>query len=196
MFDLIRDTKQMLQENYSSGHSFLISQESHLFFASPEKQIINKTVNVSDGFADLRRAIKKADPRFTLHDTTPSELTAKTTIPVAIFLFTKEETSLTFYKNLAKAIDTRLAKAKLIDAARIEKENTWDAFFKNNAPKWVVAEGEALQDSFHAKQFLQKNSSYFGKAQLISLYPCHIYLSDAATKKTLWEILCHTLQSS
>lgn len=114
-----------------------------------------------------------------------------------ILLACKQDTeTIEFLKVLAKAINTHLAKAKIIPAERLEKEGVWDIFLKKNTFRLIVA-SEGLEQLKGLMSFYRgsptQNAHFLDQTPLLPLLSASVY-KQLDKKAEAWKTLCQILK--
>jgi len=144
---------------------------------------------------EIQSALQKLLPSLRLTQTIPDDQTAKKTsnlwkekiegIDVVLLALSQDGETLELLKSLAKAIDNRLGKAKIILAERLETTQNWDLFFEANSFRLVIL-SEGIENYKHLPPFLNN-------LQSLSLLHPAVY-KQIEQKATLWKTLCQKLQ--
>ncbi|HEY2810863.1 MAG TPA: hypothetical protein VGJ00_05700 [Rhabdochlamydiaceae bacterium] len=119
-------------------------------------------------------------------------------IDVVVIACEKDEETLSLIKNLSKSIDQKLAKAKILSADRLEKEERWDLFLAKNNPKLILATAgfSHLKNALRYCTFKPVTSErLFGAYPLIILAPAAVYAQTPKEKITLWNQICSLLKA-
>lgn len=111
----------------------------------------------------------------------------KINAPVILLSFGEEEEELTYLKNLAKAIHTRLKGAKILDGYAFEKEKRWETLFRVNAFELILVTQKGLGKTELFKALVEE-PSFAVKTPLFILTPP--IMQD---KVGLWKKICHQL---
>jgi hypothetical protein len=118
--------------------------------------------------------------------------------PVVILSFGHSGAQLSFLKQLARAIDTRLLPTKIIDGQRLEREKKWDLFLADPGLKWILAPEQELAN-FPALLCLYRelpatSERFLGNTPLLLLPPAARFLQHPEEKRALWNTLCRLLK--
>ncbi len=173
---------------------------------SPTAVFRVKEPSDKDGFAQIKRTLLRAAPAVRLIEEVPDDSAAKRVanawkekIPDAQVVLLACETdadTLELLKSLGKAIDQNLAKAKILPAEKMERENRWDLFLQKNQFRLIIA-SDGLQKLSHLMRFYKAlpatSESYLDKTPLLALSPASVYKSLEA-KAHLWKTLCQMLK--
>ncbi len=151
----------------------------------------------------IRSLLGKIAPSLSLAELVPEDHTAKKVlssyqenlgqVDVVLISFEQDEATLNLLKNLAKAIDQKLGKAKLIAGARLEREKRWDTFLEQNPVKLIIATAGIS----HFNEIMRYYSghpatgeAYLGKIPLLTLQEASAYDQPQENKAALWKHLC------
>jgi len=173
----------------------------------PSPQLVPRPA--ADPMNDLRALIASSAPAFRLKDQIPSDAPAKKiaglwqeelhTMAAAVLAFGQTGAELEFLHNVAKAVNSLLVPAKLIDASRFEKENKWDLFLQSAGLKCVIAPPFESWKGSKLSAFYRENpaagSFSLQNAPLLLLQPVKLYLKNPDMKKGLWTSLVSQLSS-
>lgn len=107
---------------------------------------------------------------------------------VVILSFGEKEEQLTYLKNLAKAIHTRLKPTKILDGNSLEKEKRWETLFLVNSFELVIVQETGLLKTQELKRIVE-NPAFCAKTQLIVLTPDLV-----KDKASLWKKICHMVK--
>jgi hypothetical protein len=143
--------------------------------------------NISSHFPELSHIDKPPD------DAQAKESSARwkksqVTAYVVLLSFGEKEEQLTYLKNLAKAIHTRLKPTKILDGISLEKEKRWETLFLVNSFELVIVPEAGLLKTQELKRIVE-NPVFTAKTQLIILTPA--LMQD---KAALWKKVCHMLK--
>ena len=157
-------------------------------------------------FDQIKTALQKVAPHFSLIDEVPDDAIAKKVasswkekipdVDVVLLACQMDSETLEFLKSLGKAIDTHLAKAKIIPADKLEKEGRWDLFLQKNSFRLIVASQgmEALKGLMSFYHAIPSQSRVFlDKIPLLALEETAVYKS-IDHKAILWKTLCQLLK--
>ncbi len=168
-----------------------------------EKPASSKVLPEPEG---IQAMLKKIAPGITLANEVPDDAKARkiasgwkdkiTDAQVVLLACENDGETLELLKNLAKAIDTHLAKAKIVPAESLEKEKRWDLFLQKNALKLIVA-SDGMKHLSELMQFyrgvLNKPEAFLDKIPLLVLAPAATYKS-IEQKASLWKTLSQMLK--
>ncbi len=104
--------------------------------------------------------------------------------------------TLDFLKTLAKAIDQRLTKVKILMAEKLEREKRWDLFFEKNSLRLIISSDtiQRLPELMRFYKALPAQAQIFlDQTPLLVLSPVSTYRS-LEHKALLWKTLCHMLK--
>lgn len=132
----------------------------------------------------MKQLLQKVAPAIKLTDHVPDDAEAKRIASawkaeVVLLACDSDAETLEFLKGLAKAIDQRLAKAKILKAEKLSLEK--------NPYKLIIA--SAGVEKFSELMQLHKSHPF------VILSPAQAY-QDADKKASLWKTLCQILQKS
>lgn len=160
-----------------------------------------------DLMQDIRTILKKVAPSLTLSNSIPSDEKAKkiknawrehAKIPDIALLVT-ESSSLSFLKQVAKAIELHFFPSKVIDVKLFEQNNNWDTFLNTANLKMIIAPDSVIWSCKHLMryyhEFPNKKERYLGKIPLLLLPDPSLYIKDPSLKRSLWNLLCQVLKS-
>ena len=207
LLDLIKQATGLLKE---SPCSLRISPETYEFFHPPVKKPLVKPQEIKqkpilkqaplDRWPSIRSALQKIAPNMKLHDTILDDLKAQKAanawneqIEVVIITGSTSDEELLFLKDLARAIHDRLSVTKLISGTKLEKEKSWESFFKKNSLKLIILTQAAQQYTelmLYYKQ--EKNQHFLATIALIILEKLETY-TQPDQKTALWKSLCQLL---
>jgi hypothetical protein len=157
-------------------------------------------------FAQIKTSLQRIAPHLCLIDEVPDDTVAKKVasswkekipdVDVVLLACHMDSETLEFLKNLGKAIDTHLAKAKIIPADKLEKEGRWDVFLQKNSFRLIVAshgmqELKGLMSFYHA--IPSQSRVFLDKIPLLALSEAAVYKS-IDHKASLWKTLCQLLK--
>jgi hypothetical protein len=157
-------------------------------------------------FAQIKTSLQRIAPHLSLIDEVPDDMVAKKVasswkekipdVDVVLLACHMDSETLEFLKNLGKAIDTHLAKAKIIPADKLEKEGRWDVFLQKNSFRLIVAshgmqELRGLMSFYHA--IPSQSQLFLDKIPLLALSEAAVYKS-IDHKASLWKTLCQLLK--
>lgn len=226
MDELIKDTLNFIKQEFQPHETVLASPEDFEFFN--KKQIPSSSQPVShtpkseirpilepstkpapDPMEEMRQKIAKAAPQMKLRENILDDTEAKKianmwqehlkNIQVAVLSFGENGKNLEFLNNVAKAIDSLIAPAKVIDALRFEKEKKWQLFFESYPLKLILAPDIKVWKSTDLAVFYKENptaaSSVLGKSPLLFIQPIGSYLKNPKEKRALWKAIVSQLSS-
>lgn len=156
---LIHDTIQFLREEFP--HDLVIYTEEEVKKKPEEKNVMN--------------LIERHLPHVKLTASIPK----KEASGQLVILLVEEVTNLDFYKNLARAIQDRFCPVKIVNATKLDKDKSWQEFFKENSCQLLLTHRQALPSHLEAvpKILLSAVDTY----------------NNAETKKELWLAICKQL---
>lgn len=139
-----------------------------------------------------------------LEDVIPDDLTAKrnknrwqeaeTIPPILILSFDEGVKSLAFLKNIANAITSRLAPARVINAPKIENEKQWGTLLNTQGLKLIIASDYGLYLQPLLMQFHQENPQegkhFLNHIPLLLLSDLEFYFKNGKMKAYLWRAIC------
>ncbi len=96
-----------------------------------------------------------------------------------------------FLENIAKAIDLTFGSCRIIDAMHFEKNQSWDLFLEAKNIKLVIAQDSLIWNSKSLMSHYGQDESRF-----LLLPDLNLYLKDPYLKRSLWSVICKSLQSS
>lgn len=212
MQDLIKDTLTHIKQEFDAHETLLASPEEFEYFQvkktvpaeKPKAVALEPSIKpVADDMEEMRKIMAKVAPQMKLQNTIPDDAEAKKianmwqeqlkSLEVAIFSFGETGKNLEFLHNVAKAIDALIAPAKVIDAARFEKEKKWNLFFEAHPLKLILAPDVKLWKSTDLATFYKENpstsTSILGQSPLLFLQPIANYLKNPKEKRILWKAI-------
>jgi len=156
---------------------------------------------------ELRSLVARLAPHWKLRDSPPDDSLAREIATAwkeklkgaEVALLSFDERELSFYTDLAKAIHTRLKKASVVDAGRLETEKRWGAFFRANSLTLLLCPSQAIGKYPQLTgYYLQKPSTaetFLNNTPALLLSAASVYQQDVASKRALWNTLCTRLSS-
>jgi len=119
-------------------------------------------------------------------------------LSVAILSFSEQDESLTFLKNIARAINLCLAPACIVSGLQFEKEEKWKDLLATPDLRLVIACDYELylQKNLmqHYKPSQVNNIHYLNETPLLLLSDLSLYLKRPELKAFLWNAICNTLK--
>jgi hypothetical protein len=213
MDELVKNTVAFLKQEYGPGDSVLASKEDVAFFQekTPSKEVVLEPVvkPVRDNMNEIASLVAKAAPELRLREEIPDDSEARKigalwqeqlkALHVAVIAFGESGPSLQFLQNVAKAIDTLITPAKIIEGSRFEKEKKWDLFFTSSSLKLVIApdfatwKGTRLASMY--KEHPASSSHTLANIPLLPLKSITHLLKNPSLKKELWKTIVSLLSS-
>lgn len=99
--------------------------------------------------------------------------------------------------SIARAIDTRLGSCKLVDVAKLDAQEKWDALLASTTLRLVICPDQLLFSHpkmlSHYQEIPQKKLRTLGDKTLLLLPDPSLYMKDPLLKRSLWTVLCKTL---
>lgn len=155
-------------------------------------------------FSFLHKLLSRAAPDFAIFNDIPSDATARKiaerwktknqTAPLSILIFQEPPEQRALLEEIALALDIYFIPAKTVDAAKIEKENQWDAFLSVADLKMVIVCDYTLWQLSGLMHFYKETpaqgSRALGSVPLFLLPDLSLYLKDPLLKRSLWKALC------
>lgn len=149
-------------------------------------------------------------PQVTLCDTIPSDARAQKLKnawkneslipPVVLLSFHEEEKQNRFLKNLAQAISLRLAPARVLSVAALEKEKKWDTLLHSSQLRLVIACDYALYSQpglmTYYREEPQLGKHFLHRTPLLLLSDLSLYLKQPPLKSLLWRAICNEFAAS
>ncbi|MEN9343390.1 MAG: hypothetical protein RLZZ453_177 [Chlamydiota bacterium] len=171
------------------------SLSSTSFFDKPqEKPTPSPAIKPIAKTNDIKKTLEGLVPSLKLKETIPDDTEGKKKAmlwkekvvgaDVLLLALSQDEPTLDLLKSLAKAIDTRLAKAKILPGERLEKEKQWDLFFAANPCKLIIV--SCLKNRYPE---LEK---HLHTAPILILEDPLVY-KQLEKKAELWKTLCKKL---
>lgn len=212
MQDLIKETLAYIKQEFDAHDTLLVSPEDFKSFQvkktapaeKPKAVVLEPSIKpIADDMEEMRKIMAKAAPQIKLQNTIPDDADAKKianmwqehlkSLEVAIFAFGETGKNLEFLHNVAKAIDALIAPAKVINAARFEKEKKWVLFFEAHPLKLILAPDVKQWKSTDLVAFYKENpstsKSLLGQSPLLFLQPIETYLKNPKEKRMLWKAI-------
>ncbi|MEK7340290.1 MAG: hypothetical protein WBD50_05810 [Candidatus Rhabdochlamydia sp.] len=212
LLDLVSQAASLLKESPCSSRT---SPEAYGFFHPPvplleaikplvktqevkQKPILKQTS--LDRWPSIRSMIQKIAPNMKLCDTILDDFKAQKAanawneqMEVVIITGPASNEELLFLKDLARAIHDRLSVTKLISGTKLEKEKSWESFFKKNSLKLIVITQAVQQYTTLMQCYTQeKNQHFLATVPLIILKTLETY-TQPDQKTALWKSLCQIL---
>ena len=151
-----------------------------------------------------RQYLQKIDPALPFCQTIPNDSEAKQikegwktrALTPAISILFQDKRSRTFITHLAKAIDTVYGSCRTID---ISFPPDWDLFLHSKHLKLIIAPEKVIFETppllaFY-REIPQKQVRTLGPTPLFLLSDFTLYIQKPTLKRSLWNALCHTLDS-
>jgi hypothetical protein len=212
---LVKDTLAFLKQEYQSSDKILATAEEVAFFeeekvVQPKKVALEPVLQPASQDLDAMAAwVRAAAPELKLADRIPDDAEAKKigslwqeqlrALHVAVIAFGESGPALEFLSSVAKAIDTLITPAKMIEGVRFEKEKKWNLFFNSPSLKLVIAPGFSLwkgtQLAALYKEHPASSSHSLAGIPLLLLRSIPQLLKTPALKKELWKSIVSQLSS-
>ncbi|MBI3236523.1 MAG: hypothetical protein HYZ48_02275 [Chlamydiales bacterium] len=154
----------------------------------------------------IRKKALEIDPTLSLHTKPPDDAKArkikeewreKREIPLLPIL-THTTRYLPFLKNLAKAISFTFLPCRVLEVISFEKEKKWDLFFSSSHVNLVILSDQTLWESkellLNYKENPQKKERFLASFPLLLLPDLSLYEKDPYLKRSLWNLLCQTIE--
>ncbi|WP_420422341.1 hypothetical protein [Simkania sp.] len=149
--------------------------------------------------------LKSITPELFLHDTPLPDEKAKrvknawnekSLVPEIPILF--QGTHYRFFlENLAKAISLTFAPSRVIEMTSFEQEKKWDLFLESPKLKFILCPDHLIFSSKELLPFYKENpgqkTRFLGNIPLLLLPDLALYYKDPYLKRSLWNVLCQTL---
>ncbi len=169
----------------------------------PEEKKLYKP---SENSSDIKETLSKIAPGIRFIDQVPDDSEGKKIgsswkekipdVDVVLLACKQDAETIEFLKVLAKAIDTHLAKSKIIPAERLEKENCWDLFLQKNTFRLIVA-SDGVDQLKNLMRFYRgapaQNAYFLDQTPLLALLPAAAY-KQLDKKAQAWKTLCQILK--
>jgi hypothetical protein len=114
--------------------------------------------------------------------------------PILILSFDDRPKSLTFLKNIAKAISLRLSPARVINASKIELEKQWGTLLNANGLKLIIASDYGFYLQPQLMEFHQENPQegkhFLNHIPTLLLSDLEFYFKNGKMKAYLWRAIC------
>ncbi|QVL58274.1 MAG: hypothetical protein KFB93_04115 [Simkaniaceae bacterium] len=152
----------------------------------------------------IRKILKEIDPDLYIHESIPSDYKAKRikeawkekrSTPAIPILFQGTQYR-SFIMRIAKAIDTVYGSCRLVDMTPRKK---WDLFLESENLKLIIAPDAFV---FGSKELLpfyqetpQQKTRKLGNIPLLLLPDLSLYYKDPYLKRSLWNVICNTIDS-
>lgn len=160
-------------------------------------------VSTSANDTDLSALYTELFPEVNLSEQPPSDLIARKLkngwqneqmlTPVIILSYRNEGKKLQFLKNIALAIQTHFAPARVISIEKIEKENAWEEILNSPQLRLVIATDYELFLQPHLMRFYQefpeKGKHFLNQTPLLLLSDLSLYLKESKLKSLLWRAI-------
>jgi hypothetical protein len=173
----------------------------------PHAAPIAKESNPPSEDAAIKKTLLRAAPSLRLVDQIPDDAPARRVAnswkekildaEVVLLACQTDRETLEFLKSLGKAIDKNLAKAKILPAETLEKENRWELFLQRNQLRLIVA-SEGAQKLPQLMRFYRElpatSQYYLDKTPLLPLSSASAYKA-LEQKALLWKSLCQMLKT-
>lgn len=116
-------------------------------------------------------------------------------VEVLTFVLTEEPSELTLIEKMTEAIDSRIAKAKLIKIKEFEKNNLWEEFFLElkSVRHILISEIEFYKLPNLLKHYQEQPSPTLFKIPIFFLADLKAYNQNISLKKSLWQTLLSEL---
>lgn len=164
---------------------------------------------IEDSFSDLRKIWGKINPNAPLLDELPSDEIAKklavrwktknTVAAISILSYHEPPAQKALLEQIAKAINTLLEPAQIVQAEPIEKEKQWEVFLAAEPLKLTIACDYTLWQLGGLMQHYRENPTQktrkLGSVPVFLLPDLSLYLKDPLLKRSLWKALCQTISS-
>lgn len=149
-------------------------------------------------------------PQVTLCDVIPSDARARKLKnawknealipPVVLLSFHEEDKQNRFLKNLAHAISLRLAPARVLSVAALEREKKWDSLLHSSQLRLVIACDYALYSQpglmTYYREEPQLGKHFLHHTPLLLLSDLSLYLKQPPLKSLLWRAICNEFAAS
>lgn len=179
----------------------VVTEEKHFVPDLPQAPPAS-TIDLS-----YKEILKEHFPQLVLSDSIPTDHVAKREkdawmakqqiLPVAILAFYEDAPSMALLKNIAKAINLRLAPAKVLNGIELEKEQQWETVLSNPDLRFVISGdyGLYLQPGLmkHYHQDPKTGTHYLNRTPLLLLSDISLYLKKPELKALLWNAICNQM---
>ena len=220
---LISDTILYLKDPLLPKGSILSTQEEYTYLKQitptpplqparvepvilKQPEIIPLVIKHPEPATDIQQTLAKLKTGMRFVDHIPDDSEGKkigsswkekiTDADVILLACKQDAETIDFLKTLAKAIDTRLAKSKIIPAQRLEQEKSWDLFLKKNNFRLIVT-SEGLDQLKGLMSFYRgtpsQNTHFLDQTPLIPLLAASAY-KQLDKKAEVWKTLCQILK--
>ena len=171
-----------------------------------KEEIVKPVAPPPEDSLQIKQTLAKLIPGMRFVDQIPDDSQGKkigsswkekiTDADVILLACKQDAETIEFLKVLAKAIDTHLAKSKIIPAERLEKEGVWDIFLQKNTFRLIVA-SEGLDQLKGLMSFYRgspnQNTHFLDQTPLVPLLPASVY-KQLEKKAEAWKTLCQILK--
>ncbi len=177
--------------------------------AAPKQHLpIKKTLfQGNENTKDITDVLRRIAPGFPLAEHIPDDARAKKVASawqealgdadVALLACDVDAQTVELLRNLARSINQKLAKVKVISVERLEREKRWDLFLEKNAFELIIASSglNNLKEAMSYFKSLPASSEQFLKdTPLILLSPPILYSESPKEKTLLWKRICQILK--
>jgi hypothetical protein len=206
METLIKQAIELLKQE--SGAVLSTPEEAKYF--SPRKKPAPAPKQPLEIDGEMKQLVSKVLPDLPLAANIPddakarkmSELYKEQHLNAKVLVLSLGETGpgLQFLQNVASAIDTLLAPAKMIEMRKIERENSWEMTLNSAALQLVVAPPFQTWKTIALARFYRENPSskthFLQNIPLLFMQPTAAYLKNPDLKRELWKMLSTLLSTS
>lgn len=154
----------------------------------PEPEVVKTPIKHKEiDLKDIEHVMLAKFPNQKIVNSIPSNPFKTKSTPIAIILFTKHsQTHMTFFSNMAKAINDRFGPTEVLDANKIEQLSDWHNIFSAQSLRLVILENQALETLPQLQQHLKE-------IKTVLLSNISLYLENPQHKAPLWKQICSHL---
>lgn len=156
---------------------------------------------------EFKPLLQELFPYLTVHDHTPSDQHAhhvknrwqleQKIPPIILLAFDDRDHSLTFLKNIAKAISLHFAPARVLSALKIEQEEKWETLLKTPQLRLIIAGDYGLYTLSRLMKYYKTDprsaKHFIDTVPLLLLSDPSIYIKEPQLKPLLWRAICTEL---
>ncbi|GAB5411316.1 MAG: hypothetical protein ChlgKO_04300 [Chlamydiales bacterium] len=175
----------------------------------PELQLEKPEMEPAKTDSKWGNILEKIAPRVALHKAPPSDEEAKKSLASArvragapeILLISSSHYAKfhPLLSGIARAIDTRLGSCKIVDVAKLDAQEKWEALLASTTLRLIICPDQLLFSHpkmlSHYQEIPQKKMRTLGDKTLLLLPDPSLYMKDPLLKRSLWTVLCKTLTS-
>jgi hypothetical protein len=164
-----------------------------------------KALTHKDPLSDIKSSFSKLSGEILSKKPIPSDEKAKRIksswkeglMPSDVVIFSTGGEHLSFFQNVARAIETHFFPCKVISPLEIEKKGDLDHFLASEDLKLIILSDTLL---FSLKPLISRyseiqaqNQKFLAKVPLLVISDPSLYLKDPLLKRSLWNLLCQML---